>query len=265
MTTTAKSLYQVTPENKKQWDNDGFFFTPVLFEPEFIQKVSAEFDRLWDYEMERTGGPFVDKQGKDEPGFMIHISQRSQIITDIFRHPAMLELAKGMLGADTDLNYDQLVIKKPSSSVGENAHYKFAFHQDHFYALKGQDGETWNEEIYMNPNGVFQCWMAFSDTTVENGTLYVMPQAHQHGLIDHKTDSPGGFDVALDPRIRHIEKVPALLKPGQAVVFSGFLPHGSGINVSDTTRKIIQFSVSLPGGRSPGFGRPMMREGKAVL
>ncbi len=250
----------VSDAHKQQYETQGFFITPPLFEGAFTAEVSAEFDRLWIRETERTGGPMQDRQGPDEPGFMIMIAKRSAIIAEIFRQPAFLDVVAGMLGPDADLNYDQIVMKQPQAS-GAHA-YEFAFHQDNYYALRGQDPENWDEAIHLDIRRTFQGWMAFSETTLENGTLFVMPGAHRFGLLEH-VPGRGGHDCSLDARIAGIEKTPVCLKPGQLLVFSGLLPHGSGLNRTAAARKVLQFSVSVPGGRPPRFARPLLRAGHA--
>lgn len=248
----------VSDAHQQQYETQGFFITPPLFDAAFTARVSAEFDRLWVSETERTGGPMQDRQGKDAPGFMIMIAQRSVIIADIFRQPAFLDVVADMLGPDADLNYDQIVMKLPHVTGAHS--YEFAFHQDNYYALRGQDPENWDEAIHLDAHRTFQGWMAFSETTLENGTLFVMPGAHRFGLLAH-LPGKGGHDCSRDPRVAAIAKIPATLAPGQLLVFSGLLPHGSGVNRSAAARKVLQFSISVPGGRPPPFARPLLRGG----
>ncbi len=87
-------------------------------------------------------------------------------------------------GEDADLNYDQIVMKQPESTGGHT--YEIAFHQDNYYALRGQDPENWDEAIHLDGRRTFQGWLAFSETTLENGTLFVQPGGHRFGLLEHR-------------------------------------------------------------------------------
>lgn len=257
----APHRFRVTDENKQQYRDQGFFITPPLFEPEFVQMVSDELDSLWADEVRRTSG----LQSGDGPGFMLHVVQRNAVVAEIFRHPALLDIARDMIGPDADLCYDQVVMKQPQSA-GHAPKYDFAFHQDSYYALSGNDG--WNSDVYLDDSQTFQGWMAFTPATLENGTLFVVPGAHRHGLLQHTEFGAGeglGFDASRDERVDFSRKIPVLLEPGQLLVFSGLLPHGSGANLSDTARKIIQFSVARVGGRTADCTYPLLRHGECVV
>lgn len=252
-----------SPDQLRQYDTEGFFITSSLFDPTFTSHVSSEMDTFWNAEIERTGGPGVDRHPAGQPGFMISPSLRNSVVGDIFRRQELVHVYVKLLGPDLDLNYEQIVLKYPHRGPGAPA-YQFAFHQDNYYALRGGDGENWDETIHLDPRKSAQGWMAFSETTLANGTLFTLPGAHRFGLLEHNRDTPAGYDCAIDPRIDVSKKIPVLLQPGQLLVFSGLLPHGSGANVSDTARKIIQFSISIPGGRAAPFASSFARGGRAV-
>ncbi len=256
--------FTVTAQQKQQYHQQGFFMTPPLFDPEFTQKVSDEFDRLWVSETARAGGPYQDTQPAGEPGFMISIAMRSRILGEVFRQETFLDVWRGLLGGNADLNYDQIVMKQPES-VTNRSSYEFAFHQDNYYALRGGDGQNWDEAIYLDNHRAYQGWMAFSETTLENGTLFVVPGTHRFGLLEHNREGKRGFDCAVDPHVDVAKKIPVLLQPGQLLVFSGLLPHGSGLNRSPSARKVMQFSISEPGGRPAPFARPLLRNGRCVM
>ena len=249
----------VSAADKQHYREHGYFITPPLFPPDFIRAVSDELDALWETETARTA------DAHDGPGFMLHLAQRNAVIAGVFQHPALLEIARGMLGPDADLCYDQVVMKQPQGA-GNAPKYDFAFHQDSYYALSGESG--WSREIYLDDSQTFQGWLALTPTTVQNGTLFVVPGAHRHGLLQHTAYGEGdglGFDASRDERVDFSRKIPVLLQPGQLLVFSGLLPHGSGANLSGEARKIIQFSISRPGGRDAELAIPLVRDGHAVF
>lgn len=249
----------VSHESKIQYRDQGFFVTPPLFQPDLTTRLSNELNSFWQSEVQRTDSSFWAASDGGAP-FMTFVAQRNPVIGEIFSHPAMLQIARAMVGPDADLWYSQVVMKQPEAAGAPR--YNYAFHQDSFYALNG----GWDRDIYLDDSQTFQGWLAVTETTVENGTLSVVPGAHRHGLLEHVECAEGavGFDASGDPRLDLSQSVPVLLQPGQLLVFSGLLPHGSGVNLSGSARKIIQFSVARLGGHPHEHVYPLLREGQAV-
>jgi ectoine hydroxylase-related dioxygenase (phytanoyl-CoA dioxygenase family) len=251
--------FVVTEANKREYREQGFFVTPPLFEPNLTRRLSDELDSFWQTEVQRTDGSFWTASDGGAP-FMTFVPQRNPVIGEIFNHPAMLEIARAMVGPDADLWYSQVVMKQPE--VVSAPGYNYAFHQDSFYALDG----GWDKDIYLDDCQTFQGWLAVTATTAENGTLSIVPGAHRHGLLEHVVCESGGvgWDASGDPRLDLSQSVPVLLDPGQLLVFSGLLPHGSGVNLSGSARKIIQFSVARLGAHPHEYVYPLLRGGQAV-
>ena len=75
-------------------------------------------------------------------------------------------------------------------------------------------------------------WIPFQDVPAELGPLHVWPGSHLGGLKPQK----GGLLVAYDEGAAR----PVPMRLGQALVFSQFLPHRSGLNRSGTIRFSLQ-------------------------
>jgi len=133
--------FELTEGLRQQYQNDGFFITPPLFDAGFVAEVAREMDRLWITETARTGGPLLDNHPKGDPGFMISPTLRSPVIAGIFRQEPVLDVWRQLLGGDADLNYEQIVMKQPETVANRHS-YEFPFHQDNYYAMRGGDGNT---------------------------------------------------------------------------------------------------------------------------
>jgi len=238
MSTTLAT--EVTPLQRELLDKQGYFITDVLFDEETLAGVRSECERLWQEHIEFTNNwdELAHHQAKTRP-FMPRLHETSEACAKFCAHPAFLELASQLVGPDIDMTWNQAIIKPPHS--GDNA---FAWHQDQWYAVKGDYAKDTNPDILLPIETGITTWTAISRTTVDNGTLWVLPGRHKEGLLPHtrkdeRSEWEGQFDTSW--------KVPAVMQAGQVLVFRKTLPHGSGPNVSDEVRMAYQISYGLPG------------------
>jgi hypothetical protein len=111
------------------------------------------------------------------------------------------------------------------------------WHQDAYYAVI--DAPAYN------------CWVAITRTTVENGTIVRAEVPPGEALLPHVWDPRLlFFRCEIDER----SAVPVVLEPGQAFVYHGRVPHRSGRNVSGELR--------VANGEPFGDRVPILREGE---
>ena len=84
----------------------------------------------------------------------------------------------------------------------------------------------------------YTCWLALSDSTVENGCIWVLPETHKLGTQPHERTVLGQVGYSGDN-----PGVAVPLKKGSMAVFSSLLFHRSGPNLTEGVRKsyIIQY------------------------
>lgn len=249
----------ITQAQREQLDEQGYFTTGVLFDDETLENVRCEFERLWQLHIEeiRNWDELAQQQAKNRP-FLPHLHKQSTICADFCRHPVFLDIATQLVSHDIDMTWNQAIIKPPHS--GDNA---FAWHQDMWYAVNGGYADDTDRDILMSSDTGITVWVAISRTTVDNGTLWVLPGRHKEGLLPHEWNESnrewqGQFDTSW--------KVPAVMQAGQVLVFRKYLPHGSGPNVSDEVRMAYQIGYGIPGLKlvpSPDIV-PLQRDGIAV-
>jgi ectoine hydroxylase-related dioxygenase (phytanoyl-CoA dioxygenase family) len=266
---TANS-FRVTDAQREQLACDGYFITPVIFDDPTVTAVREEMERIWREQVEAAERAKVDALALDQARyrpFIARLQDHSETCGAFCRHPVILDLCRGLVGPDADMTWNQTIIKPPTSrdpnataTARENA---FAWHQDQWYALKGDYAKDSNLDILEAPNSGITLWIAISRTTVDNGTLWLLPGRHREGLLEHewsaeKREWQGKFDTSW--------KIPAVMRAGQALVMRKYLPHGSGTNVSNETRIAYQIGYSVPGlkkGPSPDLA-PVLRGGVGV-
>ena len=171
--------------------------------------------------------------------FTVHLASLSPLVRAFCSGPVFRELAHDLVGPDVRLYWDQAVYKKPSIS-GD-----LPWHQDNGYT-------------FVEPQQTLTCWIALTDTTEENGCLWLAPGLHRFGTLRHWRTEQGWCCLKEPP-----ETAAAPLRAGSMAVFSGVTPHRTGPNLTDRVRKafILQFAKdgACTVAPDPGTGEPVRR------
>jgi phytanoyl-CoA hydroxylase len=216
----------ISPEQARQYDEQGFLVFEDVFDAETIEALTKELDpierKLEELIEEKFGGRmFITRSG--EITFTPHAVTRSPKAREVTRSAFFRDLVHDLLGPDVRLYWDQAVYKKP----GTVDH--FPWHQDNGYT-------------YVDPQQYLTCWLALTDADEENGCPVVLPGFHRQGTWAHERTELG-FDCGADET--GVEPVAAPVRAGGVVVFSSLTPHKTGPNRTvDRPRKayIIQFA-----------------------
>lgn len=243
----------ITEAQIAQFHKDGYFTTDVVFDAATMDSLRAEFDRLWEIELERAeqADPVTAEIVRLRP-FIGQVHTRSEVCAEFVRGPVFQTICRTFIGPDADLYYNQAVMKPPGKGR------PFGWHQDSQY-------------IITEPLEYVTCWIAVADTTIENGTIWIVPGMHKQGMLPHiYSDEQNEWQTQFNDS----QKIPVELKAGQMAVFSSLLPHSSGPNVSSVTRYayVPQYHVSgvvtRDTGELTGDQYPLLRDGalaEAVL
>ena len=249
----------INSDQRRSLDEQGFFITEVLFDELTLEAVRHEFLRIWQQHIEKAKeADSVSQRLAETRPFLPRLHEVSPVCDAFCRHQVFLQLCRELLGPDADTTWNQAILKPPSTS--DNA---FAWHQDNWYALNGEYANDSNLDALKSPDNSFTAWVAISRTTVDNGTLWVLPGRHKEGLLPHNWDDTrrewvGQFDTSW--------RIPAVMQAGQILIFRKHTPHGSGANVSEETRMAYQIGYSVPGLKL-GPSRdivPVMRDGQPL-
>jgi non-heme Fe2+,alpha-ketoglutarate-dependent halogenase len=134
----------------------------------------------------------------------------------------ILDYVEDLLGPDFFLWGSNFFIKEPRS------HSTVGWHQDAYY---------WP----LNPHESLTVWLAFDDSTVENGAMNVIPGSHRAGLLKHVRVQRSDTDSVLmleceRGQFREDGAVDVTLKAGEVSIHDDKLVHGSPANPSDHRR-----------------------------
>jgi len=114
--------------------------------------------------------------------------------------------------------FTQFVTKLNDAASGKS---EFPWHQDNGY-------------VAIEPASNVTIWIALDDVDEQNGCVWVMPESHNKGLLDHKSKSADSWHLTLEVEG---DGVPAILKAGEAVAFTGLTLHRSKLNHTPNPRR----------------------------
>ena len=262
-------ILTITEVQRQQFATDGYLITDVVFDEPTLAGVRRAFERMWDEDIaqaKKTGDSLAQDWAKFRP-HMSQLDHRDAACRAFCHHPVFGELCRQLLGPAADLSWNQAIVKAPmppgsrgNPAVWDNV---FAWHQDLWYALNGPYVQDCHPDLLTAPDNAITCWVAVTRTTVDNGTLWVLPGRHREGLVHHNWHAGRReWQAQVDPTFR----IPVVLRAGQVLVFQKYLPHSSGTNLSDEVRMAYQIGYTVPGLNrvpSPNFS-PVLRNSQLV-
>jgi ectoine hydroxylase-related dioxygenase (phytanoyl-CoA dioxygenase family) len=129
-----------------------------------------------------------------------------------------IPLVQQVLGPNLAWIYTQFVTKFPDADLGKS---EFPWHQDNGYSK-------------VLPENNMTIWIPLDDVDVHNGCVWLVPRSHLNGILPHGRKSADSWhlEVPVDG-----DGIPAILKAGEAVAFTGLTLHRSKLNHSDKARR----------------------------
>ena len=212
----------VTPEQIRQYDENGYVVLRGLFSPEEVETIRETFMAQAD------AGPVpglfeVSKSYTTEDPL-----SRYPRMMHPHRHPdrpvgplAMRYMLDERIGAalwglfrEEPIAAQSMFYFKPPGARGQAAH------QDNFY-------------LRVHPGTCMAAWVAVDDADEENGGLFVVPGSHRLKVFcPERADLSVSFTNDYVPIPEGLEESPLNLKAGDVLFFNGSVIHGSHPNTS---------------------------------
>ena len=240
MNHTYADKIQITEKDLASYNEQGFLKIrhPVILKlnteiQQILQRYSLvlleRFDEASDHLSRFSKASFPEiinwcvsneKEGRISRSFYEVLPALAEII-ELVNHPLYLSIARQVgLSLPIPGTLPLLRIDRPRESV-----HNTPAHQDYWFSMLSHNSIV----IWFPPVAIEE----------EMGLLQVIPKSHKHGLVPFKRgDNDNPFKVAeVIPDSDYI-KVP--IRMDELLVFSQFLIHRSGINISQNTRVAMQ-------------------------
>ena len=227
---------KLTPEQRTQFDRDGYLFFPGLFTTEetqvLVDAVPALYDRREDYN--------VREKGKDAVRTNFAAHMYSEPFAKLARHPRMIEPVQDLL--EEELYMHQFKINGKMAFEGD----VWQWHQDY---------GTWLNDDMMPTERAMNIAIFLDDVNEHNGPLMFIPGSHKKGVVDAKHDltttSYPLWTVDNDLIRQLVQrgggKNGGIVSPkgpaGSMILFHSCLVHASGSNLSPFNRVAVYLSL----------------------
>ena len=253
MTQQGNSLKRMTPRQKEQWEEEGYFVVKGALSKAELKRVIEEVDKL-DEESQRQGrdpdtmldvANIIDTASEGlfspEQGNMGRRLQwePNETFLNLIDHPKTLGLVCELMGAAIQMTWSQAIVRSPTPLPGNR------WHPDgpKPYYFPRINGEM---PLMQFKVGFFLTEMDRPDM----GNLCFIPGSHKHGF----PKIPRGLEYALKitslTEFREVEQIDAgvpgarqlMVEPGDAIGFHNGLFHCVVRNTSNVRRKNLYFS-----------------------
>jgi ectoine hydroxylase-related dioxygenase (phytanoyl-CoA dioxygenase family) len=207
-----------------QFARDGYTIFEGALDESLLALLRVECDDFIAREDARMDIAGVDTLGINHRGkryFANECQRERPALRRMLFSPVMANIGRALLGPDVYFFFDQYVVKGPEEGL------PFSWHQDSGYVV-GNGGPV-DHAPYLT------CWCPLEDTTIENGTISIIPGSHREGILPHVRQS-GTNDLvgpASEGRALTIEA-----HAGDVVAFSSLSLHASGPNRSNRQRRV---------------------------
>lgn len=227
---------KLTPEQRAQFERDGYLFFPGHFSPE---ETKALTDAVPDLYSKRAAFN-VREKGSDavRTNFAAHLI--SEPFARLARHPRMVEPVMDLFGEEVYMH--QFKINGKMAFEGD----VWQWHQDY---------GTWLNDDLMPTERAMNVAIFLDDVNEHNGPLMFIPGSHRKGVVDAKHDltttSYPLWTVDNDLIRQLVDraggKQGGIVSPkgpaGSMILFHSCLVHASGSNLSPFNRVAVYLSL----------------------
>jgi hypothetical protein len=159
--------------------------------------------------------------------FFNQVCPYSEVVRRVGTTGSHLGAMEQLIGPNLMLWFTQFVTKMPDGKSGKS---EFPWHQDNGY-------------ISIEPANNVTLWIALDDVDTANGCVWIVPKSHKNGLLSHQKKSADSWFLELKV---DGDGIPAVMKAGEGVAFTGLTLHRSKLNSTDTVRRAFFFEYCDP-------------------
>jgi ectoine hydroxylase len=242
-------MMRLTPEQRVQFDRDGYLFFPGLFTPNEMRRLVDAVPDLY----ARREAYNVREKGSDAVRTNFAAHMYSAPFATLARHPRMIEPVEDLLGEK--LYMHQFKINGKMAFEGD----VWQWHQDY---------GTWLNDDMMPTERAMNIAIFLDDVNEFNGPLMFIPGSHKKGVVEARHDlSTTSYPLwTVDNELirslvsRAGDKNGGIVSPkgpaGSMLMFHSCLLHASTSNLSPWNRVSVYLSLCAVSNHVRRFKRP---------
>lgn len=242
----------IADAQKQLFQDEGYMLLERVVPDEHLQlmrdRCQGFMDQM-DAEMTAKGVDRIGINARGKRYFLSYAYQKAPALGQFVFSDLMADVCRATIGDTAYLFWDQYVVK------GVDRDTSFSWHQDSGY-------------VHLDCPMYLTCWVTLDDVTLDNGTVYLLPysEAGIRSVVKHLPD-PRTNDM-----VGYFGKnpgIPAILPAGSIAVFSSYVFHRSGPNLTNKLRRIYlpQYSPEIirkQTGEQWGQAVPFLKNGEIV-
>jgi hypothetical protein len=211
----------LTPQQKAQYDKDGYIIIPEFFNPEQVALLYELATQ--DVVMRSNAFDLTDQSGKSTK-LTLWFTPGDDTYGLLVRSQSMVNAVQTLLGEGEVCHFHSKLMQKEPKVGGA-----WEWHQDYGY---------WYKNGFLYPEAMISVMVALTEATVENGCLQVLKGTHKMGRFEHlfAGEQQGADMPFVEEALKTCERVHVELKPGDVLFFHSNLLHMSDANLSDKPR-----------------------------
>ncbi len=235
---------QLSPDQLRSLDEEGYLFLPSRFSPEEVRVLREHQDAIF----AQHRPEIVREKGSDVPRTAFACQNYDEAYRRLAAHPRLVEPVQQILGGDVYMH--QFKINAKAAFEGD----QWQWHQDY---------GTWvNDDLMAEPRAM-NISVFLDDVTACNGPLMIIPGSHKTGYLqaDHDTTTTSYPLWTLDHKtVRDMADRGGLVAPlgpaGSMLMFHCNIVHASSSNMSPWDRSIVYLSLNRTDNAIRQFKRP---------
>jgi ectoine hydroxylase len=251
-----ENIMITTPEQRRQFEEDGFLIIRRLFNAEEIAGLRADMPALNTEQLvaeaggRNKGGMVVEDNNTPRLQFDFHRTETRFSL--LARHPRTAGIVQEVIGVPMYIYHSKLAFKAAFTGSVQ------FWHQDYGY---------WVGSKHPKPL-MASCFVMLEPHTEDNGCMQVLARSHREGVVPHEPcprESTGDSQIripssAMVEYCKRYQRIKLIGEAGDFVVWHSNTMHASAHNISDRSRHsaIIAYNAvgnydpeHRTGGRSP--------------
>lgn len=241
-----KSRPQNIPEDRFEFYRDnGYVKLDPGVSKKLLQMMNSDITKILLETKSKMDSSKDDKRHRETES---DIHQKSAAVQEFITSDFFFEIARRLIGEDVDVRFTITLTKTAEHGAPVEWHQDWGLGKD-----KGHHMIT--------------CWVAITDSTLQNGCIQVYPGSHHKALHPHfvsETQPPDRGIKGIDGK----GAVALEMKAGEVLVLHPQVIHGSGRNMSGEKRAAILVSYQVPKQQNNKFwanaGAKFIRNGKKL-